>query len=110
MLIIADFILTAQNSNSGAAETASANRSPTLIICPVSVMSNWVSQVKQHIDADTNVRVYQYHGPDRNRAMDLEWLSSFDIVLTTYQTLGAEYLMPEVCAVCPVCYMSLVAD
>ncbi|XP_077587001.1 helicase-like transcription factor isoform X1 [Stigmatopora nigra] len=68
-------------------ETLSAGA--TLIVCPVSVLSNWLDQFEEHVRADVKLKVYMYHGPDRNR--NTVFLSSQDVVLTTYNVLSADF-------------------
>ncbi|XP_033118246.1 helicase-like transcription factor [Anneissia japonica] len=62
---------------------------PTLIICPLSVMSNWLQQLKEHVHPHVDIRVYLYYGPDRVR--DPKVLASKDIVITTYSTLASDF-------------------
>ncbi|XP_037097058.1 helicase-like transcription factor isoform X3 [Syngnathus acus] len=71
--------------NSG--ETVSAGA--TLIVCPLSVLSNWLDQFEEHVRADVKLKVYMYHGPNRNRST--KFLSSQDVVLTTYNVLAADF-------------------
>ncbi|NXV43014.1 HLTF factor, partial [Uria aalge] len=61
----------------------------TLIICPLSVLSNWIDQFEQHIHQDFHVNIYVYYGSDRSK--DPSVLSEQDIVLTTYNTLATDY-------------------
>ncbi|XP_058517401.1 helicase-like transcription factor isoform X4 [Ochotona princeps] len=61
----------------------------TLIICPLSVLSNWIDQFGQHIKSDAHLNFYVYYGPDRIR--DPALLSKQDIVLTTYNILTHDY-------------------
>ncbi|NXW87489.1 HLTF factor, partial [Alopecoenas beccarii] len=61
----------------------------TLIVCPLSVLSNWVDQFDQHIHQDFRVNIYVYYGSDRNK--DPSVLSEQDIVLTTYNILATDY-------------------
>ncbi|XP_064806427.1 helicase-like transcription factor isoform X2 [Oncorhynchus masou masou] len=61
----------------------------TLIICPLSVLSNWLDQLDQHVRADVKMNVYLYYGSERNR--DTHFLSSQHMVLTTYNVLSADY-------------------
>ncbi|XP_037381718.1 helicase-like transcription factor isoform X1 [Talpa occidentalis] len=61
----------------------------TLIICPLSVLSNWIDQFGQHIKSDVHLNFYVYYGPDRIR--DPTLLSRQDIVLTTYNILTHDY-------------------
>ncbi len=65
-----------------------AEGQPTLIVCPLSVLSNWEIQLKQHIRPDFPISVYVYHG--RNRSTDAAFLKKHDVVLTTYNILGNE--------------------
>ncbi|XP_061157136.1 helicase-like transcription factor isoform X2 [Syngnathus typhle] len=71
--------------NSG--DTVSAGA--TLIVCPLSVLSNWLDQFEEHVRADVKLKVYMYHGPNRNRST--KFLSSQDVVLTTYNVLAADF-------------------
>ncbi|XP_067410765.1 helicase-like transcription factor isoform X3 [Emydura macquarii macquarii] len=61
----------------------------TLIICPLSVLSNWIDQFEQHISPDVHLNIYVYYGPDRSK--DPAFLSKQDIVLTTYNILASDY-------------------
>ncbi|XP_068960819.1 helicase-like transcription factor isoform X2 [Petaurus breviceps papuanus] len=61
----------------------------TLIICPLSVLSNWIDQFGQHIKSDVHLNLYVYYGPDRSK--DPALLSKQDIVLTTYNILTYDY-------------------
>ncbi|NXI96980.1 HLTF factor, partial [Psophia crepitans] len=61
----------------------------TLIVCPLSVLSNWIDQFEQHIHPDFHVNIYVYYGPDRTK--DPSILSEQDIVLTTYNILATDY-------------------
>uniref|UniRef100_A0AAX7SWA6 Helicase-like transcription factor n=1 Tax=Astatotilapia calliptera TaxID=8154 RepID=A0AAX7SWA6_ASTCA len=56
----------------------------TLIICPLSVLSNWLDQFEQHMDPNVKLNVYLYYGPERNRSK--KFLSSQDVVITTIYT------------------------
>uniref|UniRef100_A0A3Q2PPV1 Helicase like transcription factor n=1 Tax=Fundulus heteroclitus TaxID=8078 RepID=A0A3Q2PPV1_FUNHE len=61
----------------------------TLILCPLSVLSNWLDQFEQHVHADVKLSVYLYYGPERNRSKT--FLSSQDVVITTYNVLSADF-------------------
>uniref|UniRef100_A0A672VED3 Helicase like transcription factor n=1 Tax=Strigops habroptila TaxID=2489341 RepID=A0A672VED3_STRHB len=63
--------------------------SATLIVCPLSVLSNWIDQFEQHIHQNFHVNIYVYYGSDRSR--DPSFLSEQDIVLTTYNILATDY-------------------
>ena len=64
----------------------------TLIICPVSVMSNWVHQIESHVKPGV-LRVQIYHGQDRHHIIDLIRSREVDIVITAYNVLASE--LPE---------------
>ncbi|XP_043080880.1 helicase-like transcription factor [Puntigrus tetrazona] len=61
----------------------------TLIVCPLSVLSNWLDQFEQHIRADVTLKVYLYYGAERSRSVKL--LSEQDVVLTTYSVLSSDF-------------------
>ncbi|NXX39415.1 HLTF factor, partial [Tricholaema leucomelas] len=61
----------------------------TLIVCPLSVLSNWIDQFEQHIHQDFHVSIYVYYGSDRSK--DPSVLSEQDVVLTTYNVLATDY-------------------
>ncbi|KEF60565.1 uncharacterized protein A1O9_02126 [Exophiala aquamarina CBS 119918] len=63
--------------------------SPTLIICPMSVMSNWKHQAALHVRKQYAPRVFVYHG-GANRNLRPKELKEYDIVITTYQTMTQE--------------------
>ncbi|KAK2826488.1 hypothetical protein Q5P01_020702 [Channa striata] len=79
--------LRADSSISKRGEDSSART--TLIICPLSVLSNWLDQFEQHVHANVKLNVYLYYGSDRNRSKT--FLSSQDVVITTYNVLSAEF-------------------
>ncbi|XP_073437165.1 helicase-like transcription factor [Dendrobates tinctorius] len=62
---------------------------PTLIVCPLSVMSNWIDQFEQHVEGDVDLNIYVYYGPERSR--DAATLSQQDVVLTSYSTVTHDY-------------------
>ncbi|KAM5165125.1 helicase-like transcription factor [Mantella aurantiaca] len=61
----------------------------TLIICPLSVLSNWIDQFEQHVKADAKLNIYIYYGPERNKNPD--FLSKQDVVLTTYNVVTHDH-------------------
>ncbi|EXJ62644.1 hypothetical protein A1O7_03082 [Cladophialophora yegresii CBS 114405] len=65
------------------------NRTPTLIIAPLSVMSNWSRQAEHHIKKKFQPRVLTYHGTEKKNLSPQE-LKEYDIVITTYQTMTQE--------------------
>ncbi|KAJ9544195.1 hypothetical protein OSB04_023902 [Centaurea solstitialis] len=58
----------------------------TLIVCPPSVFSTWITQLTDHTKRG-GLKAYMYYG---ERTQDVSELQKYDIVLTTYSTLGSE--------------------
>lgn len=71
----------------------------TLVVAPLSVMSNWSDQIARHVHKDSSLRVYTYHGAGRKPLKPAE-LRQYDVVITTYQTLASDY-MPQKSAKAP---------
>lgn len=46
-------------------------------------------QFEQHVRADVKLRVYLYYGSERNRSQ--KFLSSQDVVITTYNVLSTDF-------------------
>lgn len=59
----------------------------TLLVCPLSTVTNWEEQIKQHLVPDS-LNYHVYHG--QNRIKDVERLSEFDLVITTYGSVSSE--------------------
>ncbi|KAF2199436.1 hypothetical protein GQ43DRAFT_376286 [Delitschia confertaspora ATCC 74209] len=64
------------------------NNKATLLVAPVSTISNWEDQLKAHVKP-YSVKWCIYHGV--NRAKNVNELDGYDIVMTTYSTVAAEY-------------------
>ncbi|KAK6232015.1 hypothetical protein SCA6_002088 [Theobroma cacao] len=58
----------------------------TLVVCPPSVFSSWITQLEEHTNPG-KLKVYMYYG---ERTKQVEELKKYDIVLTTYSTLATE--------------------
>lgn len=63
------------------------NTRATLLVCPLSTITNWEEQIKQHIEPKT-FTYHIYHGS--NRIKDVEKLADFDLVITTYGSVSSE--------------------
>ncbi|KAF9881936.1 transcription termination factor 2 [Colletotrichum karsti] len=63
------------------------NTRATLLVCPLSTVTNWEEQIKQHI-APGELSYYVYHGS--NRIKEVEKLADFDLVITTYGSVSSE--------------------
>ncbi|XP_024528527.1 DNA repair protein RAD5A-like [Selaginella moellendorffii] len=61
----------------------------TLVVCPVSIVGQWANEVKSKLDPACNRSIYMYHGSKRIR--DPKKLAKFDLVITTYATLGSDF-------------------
>jgi SWI/SNF-related matrix-associated actin-dependent regulator of chromatin subfamily A3 len=57
----------------------------TLIVCPLSVVGNWISQIEAHTEKGS-ILYHVYHGDKRNR--DPRYLKSMDVVITTYALMS----------------------
>jgi SNF2 family DNA or RNA helicase len=64
------------------------NTKSTLLVSPLSAVKNWEDQTKEHIEPGA-LSYYVYHGT--NRTQNVYELSKYDIVITTYGTLAADY-------------------
>ncbi|KAJ5349135.1 Helicase C-terminal [Penicillium brevicompactum] len=63
------------------------NTRTTLLVAPLSAVSNWVTQIRDHLKERT-LSLCVFHGP--TRTTDLDELSEYDIVITTYSTILSE--------------------
>lgn len=64
---------------------------PTLIIAPVSVMSNWEQQIARHVSPDKAPSVLIYHG---NRSKNAGSFNNCSVVVTSYGKLTQEKSSP----------------
>lgn len=61
---------------------------PTLIVAPVSVMSNWEQQAYQHTKSEHTPSVLVYH----RRKATVQEMMKHNIVVTSYGTLGSDHI------------------
>ena len=64
------------------------NTKATLLVSPLSTIKNWEDQIAEHV-RPKGLRYCVYHGP--NREDNPLRLAGYDIVLTTYGTIAAEF-------------------
>jgi SWI/SNF-related matrix-associated actin-dependent regulator of chromatin subfamily A3 len=64
--------------------------SATLIVSPLSVMSNWTQQIERHVKEEFGLRVLVYHGNNR-REFQAKNVSDWDVIITTYDTIRTEH-------------------
>ncbi|KAA8573931.1 hypothetical protein EYC84_005476 [Monilinia fructicola] len=67
--------------------TLALNCKTTLLVAPLSVVSNWEDQIKAHVKPGA-LKYYIYHGA--NRVKDVKKLSEYDVVITTYGSVASE--------------------
>ncbi|XP_053565972.1 helicase-like transcription factor isoform X2 [Bombina bombina] len=77
------------NSNCHSVAVSEGLPRTSLVICPLSVLSNWVDQLEQHVKPEANLNTYVYYGPGRSK--DPAVLSAQDVVLTTYSVVTSDY-------------------
>ncbi|KAK0476437.1 SNF2 family N-terminal domain-containing protein [Armillaria novae-zelandiae] len=63
-------------------------KGPTFVVCPASVMLVWELECSR-ISGDKELNYYLYHGSKREQ--DPDKLKAYDVVITSYDTLGSEY-------------------
>jgi SWI/SNF-related matrix-associated actin-dependent regulator of chromatin subfamily A3 len=62
----------------------------TLILAPVSVMSNWSTQMKKHLKEKYALRVMFYHGT-RKQPITPKSIGDYDVVISTYDSVSSEW-------------------
>ncbi|WVF71338.1 hypothetical protein IAT40_006141 [Kwoniella sp. CBS 6097] len=67
--------------------TGKSSSNATLIVCPLSVLSNWEKQIQDHV-APGQLTCYTYHGA--SKGVTPKTLEQFDVVLTTYPAVAAD--------------------
>lgn len=63
------------------------NGKATLLVCPLSTITNWEEQIKTHI-VPGGLSYHIYHGSSRIK--DSKKLAKFDLVITTYGSVASE--------------------
>ncbi|KAF2485484.1 SNF2 family N-terminal domain-containing protein [Neohortaea acidophila] len=69
----------------------SGQKCHTLIVAPLSVLSNWKTQIETHCHENSKLSVYIHHGAGRVASAPADF-QQYDVVVTTYQTLATEYM------------------
>ena len=65
-----------------AADEGAAEAVHFLVVCPASVVVNWIREITKH----TTLAAHKLHGPDRDRARQ-RWLAAGGVAVTTYEAL-----------------------
>lgn len=60
---------------------------PTLIVAPLTVMSNWEQQAQRHVAESRIPKILTYHGSGKKSVKELQ---QYDIVITSYGTLTSD--------------------
>ncbi|KAG9244335.1 SNF2 family N-terminal domain-containing protein [Calycina marina] len=64
----------------------------TLIVAPLSVMSNWAQQMERHVKPEHALKVLTFHGSiTKSKMWTRQEFSRYDVVITTYGMVGTEY-------------------
>eukprot|EP00592_Proboscia_alata_P008112 CAMPEP_0194360760 /NCGR_PEP_ID=MMETSP0174-20130528/8167_1 /TAXON_ID=216777 /ORGANISM="Proboscia alata, Strain PI-D3" /LENGTH=951 /DNA_ID=CAMNT_0039132471 /DNA_START=193 /DNA_END=3048 /DNA_ORIENTATION=- len=70
--------------------TDGKNRVCTLIVSPVTVMTNWQQQIEQHVQPNI-LRIGIYQGSNRSDLLPEIIKGYYDVMLVSYQTLSSEF-------------------
>jgi hypothetical protein len=65
-------------------------RAGTLVVCPLIALYQWKEEIEKFTESNA-LTICIYHGSDRHAKFPREILSKYDIVLTTYQVLEADF-------------------
>jgi SWI/SNF-related matrix-associated actin-dependent regulator of chromatin subfamily A3 len=57
-------------------------------VAPLSVLSNWSTQLEEHITGDAGIKAHVYYGDGKN--VSASFLKRQDVVITTYQSATAD--------------------
>lgn len=81
---------------------------PTLIVCTTTSMLQWEAEINRYLRPGT-VKIFLYHGKSKITAKSLR---GYDIVLTTYRTLEAEYRkeLDQLKRACPYCKRKILPE
>ncbi len=61
----------------------------TLVVCMVSIVGQWLDEARSKLAEGSTLKMHMYHNQGRER--DPVELAKYDLVVTTYQTLGSDY-------------------
>ena len=71
-------------------KAGAAVRAGTMVVCPVIALNQWKTEIEKFCDASA-LNVCIYHGPNRASQYPKDMLCKYDVVLTTYQVLEADF-------------------
>jgi SNF2 family DNA or RNA helicase len=70
-------------------------RKTTLIVAPVALLRQWEKEIKVKLKSAHTLSTLIYHSGTKKKGSNFDHLREYDVVLTTYGTLGAEYKRME---------------
>ncbi|GAA1660510.1 DEAD/DEAH box helicase [Glycomyces endophyticus] len=73
-----------------AAHLAAKGQKRCLVICPASVVPNWLNEIRKH----THLDAFGLHGPDREE-QTRRWLRRGGVAVTTFNTIDRLESMPQ---------------
>lgn len=68
-------------------------RKTTLIVAPLALLQQWPREIDEKTKPGHKLRVHIFHG--KGRQISVKQLLSYDVVLTNYDSLSAEFKMSE---------------
>jgi SNF2 family DNA or RNA helicase len=81
-------LLTTSSKKEGKAPFGS--RAGTLVVCPLIALLQWKEEIEKFTE-EKALTICCYHGPNRASQCPRELLCKYDIVLTTYQIIEADF-------------------
>ncbi|ODA82217.1 hypothetical protein RJ55_00724 [Drechmeria coniospora] len=61
----------------------------TLVVAPLALIRQWENEIKSRVEKAHGLKVLVHHGPQRTK--NFKELTSYDVVITTYQILVSEF-------------------
>ncbi|KAK8860000.1 ATP-dependent helicase [Apiospora arundinis] len=62
----------------------------TLIVAPLALLKQWESEIRHKVERHYRLKTFIYHGQNK-KGMTVSELMRYDVVLTTYGTVGQEF-------------------
>ncbi|KAK6857929.1 hypothetical protein PG995_005628 [Apiospora arundinis] len=62
----------------------------TLIVAPLALLKQWESEIRHKVERHYRLKTFIYHGQNK-KGMTVSKLMRYDVVLTTYGTVGQEF-------------------
>lgn len=69
------------------------NSKATLLVCPLSTMTNWKEQIREHFPSGASeLKWTRYHGSERFGVQFNDLANEYDIVITTYHIIAKDLM------------------